>query len=220
MDLDTTRNKNSHLELIQGFENREIDVLIGTQMVAKGLDFDHVGLVGILDADLMLNKTDFRAFERAFQLMTQVAGRSGRRNKRGKVIIQTGNPDHWVIQKVMEHDYDSFAINEVVERRNYHYPPFYKLIRFTLKHRDRDLVETGAQHLAKLLKEQFHERVLGPESPVIARIQNFYLKEIVLKIEQDAPQKKVKERLHELTDQFFSVPHFKPIRLITDVDPA
>ena len=139
------------VELIQAFENREIDVLIGTQMVAKGLDFDHVGLVGILDADLMLNKTDFRAFERAFQLMTQVAGRSGRRNKRGKVIIQTGNPDHWVIQKVMEHDYDSFAVNEIVERRNYHYPPFYKLIRFTLKHRDRDLVETGAQHLAKLL---------------------------------------------------------------------
>lgn len=220
MDLDTTRNKNSHLGLIQAFENREIDVLIGTQMVAKGLDFDHVGLVGILDADLMLNKTDFRAFERAFQLMTQVAGRSGRRNKRGKVIIQTGNPDHWVIRKVMEHDYDAFAINEVVERRNYHYPPFYKLIRFTLKHRDRDLVDSGAQHFAKLLKGQFHERVLGPESPVIARIQNFYLKEIVLKIEQDAPQKKVKERLHELTDQFFSVPHFKPIRLITDVDPA
>jgi primosomal protein N' (replication factor Y) len=220
MDLDTTRNKNSHLELIQAFENREIDVLIGTQMVAKGLDFDHVGLVGILDADLMLNKTDFRAFERAFQLMTQVAGRSGRRNKRGKVIIQTGNPDHWVIQKVMEHDYDSFAINEIVERRNYHYPPFYKLIRFTLKHRDRDLVEAGALHFSKLLKEQFHERVLGPESPIIARIQNFYLKEIVLKIEHEAPQKKVKERLHELTDQFFSVPHFKPIRLVADVDPA
>lgn len=220
MDLDTTRNKNSHLELIRAFENRDINVLIGTQMVAKGLDFDHVGLVGILDADLMLNKTDFRAFERAFQLMTQVAGRSGRRNKRGKVIIQTGNPDHWVIQKVMEHDYEAFAINEVVERRNYHYPPFYKLIRFTLKHRDRDLIEAGALHFSKLLKEQFHERVLGPESPVIARIQNFYLKEIVLKIEQDAPQKKVKERLHELTDQFFSVPHFKPIRLIADVDPA
>ena len=220
MDLDTTRNKNSHLELIQAFENREIDVLIGTQMIAKGLDFDHVGLVGILDADLMLNKTDFRAFERAFQLMTQVAGRSGRRNKRGKVIIQTGNPDHWVIQKVMQHDYDAFALNEIVERRNYHYPPFYKLIRFTLKHRDRDLVDAGALHFSKLLKEQFHERVLGPESPVIARIQNFYLKEIVLKIEHEAPQKKVKERLHELTDQFFSVPHFKPIRLITDVDPA
>lgn len=220
MDLDSTRNKNSHLELIQKFERKEIDILIGTQMVAKGLDFDHVGLVGILDADLMLNKTDFRAFERAFQLMTQVAGRSGRRNKRGKVVIQTGNPDHWVIQKVMAHDYDSFAVNEIIERKNFHYPPFYKLIQFTLKHKDRELVEKAADAYAKLLKGVFHERVLGPEYPVIPRIQNFYKKEIVLKIEQTAPHKKVKERIQELTDQFFSVPQFKPIRLLIDVDPV
>lgn len=220
MDLDTTRNKNSHLQLIQRFENREIDILIGTQMVAKGLDFDYVGLVGILDADLLLNKTDFRAFERSFQLITQVAGRAGRRNKRGKVIIQTGNPDHWVIQKVMAHDYDSFALNEIVERQNYHYPPFYKIIRFSLKHRDRDLVENASFEYAKLLKSHFYERVIGPEYPVIARIQNMYIKEILLKIEQSAPQKKVKERIHELTDQFFSVPQFKSIRLNIDVDPA
>lgn len=220
MDLDTTRNKDGHLKLIQAFEGREIDILIGTQMIAKGLDFDHVGLVGVLDADLMLNKTDFRAFERAFQLISQVAGRAGRREKRGKVIIQTGNPDHWVIQKVMEHDYNTFAVNELVERKNYHYPPYYKLIKFTLKHREQHKVEQGAKHLATLLKGQFYERVIGPEYPVIGRIQNFYIQEILLKIEAEAPHKKVKERLHELTDQFFSVPEFKSIRLLVDVDPA
>lgn len=220
MDHDTTRNKNSHLEIIQKFEHREIDILIGTQMVAKGLDFDHVGLVGVLDADMMLNKTDFRAFERAFQLISQVAGRSGRREKRGKVIIQTGNPDHWVIQKVMEHDYDAFAINEIIERKNFHYPPYFKLIKFTLKHRNQHLVELAAKEFGKHLRAQFHERVLGPEYPIIGRIQNQFIQEIVLKIENEAPHKKVKERLHELTDQFFSVPDFKSIRLLVDIDPA
>lgn len=220
MDFDTTRTKNSHLEIIQAFENKAIDILIGTQMIAKGLDFSNVGLVGILDADLLLNKTDFRAFERAFQLLTQVAGRSGRSTKQGKVVIQTGNPEHWVIQKVIEHDYNSFAKHELIERKNYHYPPYYKLIRFTLKHREKELVDKGASEFSKLLRSQFFERVIGPEYPVIARIQNFYLKEIILKIEAEAPQNKVKERISELTNQFFSVPQFKPIRLLIDVDPA
>jgi primosomal protein N' (replication factor Y) len=220
MDFDSTRSKNSYQQLISDFEQRRIDILIGTQMVAKGLDFDHVGLVGVLDADMLLSKTDFRAFERGFQLMSQVAGRAGRRNKRGKVVIQTGNPDHWVIQKVIEHNYNDFAANEIIERRNYFYPPFYRMIVFTLKHKDRDLVNEAADHFGKLLKGVFHERVTGPEFPPIARIQNFYLKEIMLKVEQTAPQQKVKERLHELTDQFYSVPRYKSIRLIVDVDPA
>lgn len=220
MDFDTTRTKNGYLEIIQAFENKEIDILIGTQMVAKGLDFENVGLVGILDADLLLNKTDFRAFERAFQLMTQVSGRAGRGNKQGKVVIQTGNPEHWVIQKVIEHDYDSFANNELIERKNYHYPPFYKLIRFTLKHKDRELIEKAATAYSKLLQAHFYERVIGPEYPIIPRIQNYYLKEILLKFEVEVSQIKVKERLQELTDQFFSVPQFKPIRLLIDVDPA
>lgn len=220
MDFDSTRNKNSYQELIGDFESRAIDILIGTQMVAKGLDFDHVGLVGILDADLLLHKVDFRAFERSFQLMTQVANRAGRRNKRGKVIIQTATPHHWVIQKTIEHNYDEFANNELVERRNYHYPPFYKLIRFVIKHKDPNLVSAASEEYAKLLRSVFFERVIGPEFPVIARIQNYYMKEILLKIEASAPQKKIKERIEELTDQFFSVPVYKPIRLIIDVDPA
>lgn len=220
MDLDSTRNKNSHQQIISDFEARNIDVLIGTQMVAKGLDFDHVGLVGILDADLLLHKVDFRAFERSFQLMTQVAGRAGRRDKRGRVIIQTSSPHHWVIQKTIEHNFDEFATNELVERRNYHYPPFYKLIRFVVKHKDPNLVSEAAEQYANLLKSVFHERVIGPEFPVIARVQNYYMKEILLKVESSAPHKKVKERIHELTDQFYSVPVYKPIRLIIDVDPA
>ena len=220
MDFDSTRNKNSYQQIISDFESRSIDILIGTQMVAKGLDFDHVGLVGILDADLLLHKVDFRAFERSFQLMTQVAGRAGRRDKRGRVIIQTSSPHHWVIQKTIEHNFDEFASNELVERRNYHYPPFYKLIRFVVKHKDQKLVEVAADHFANLLKGVFHERVIGPEFPVIARVQNFYMKEILLKVENSAPHKKVKERVIELTDQFFSVPNYKPIRLIIDVDPA
>jgi primosomal protein N' (replication factor Y) len=220
MDLDSTRNKNSHQQIISDFEARNIDVLIGTQMVAKGLDFDHVGLVGILDADLLLHKVNFRAFERSFQLMTQVAGRAGRRDKRGRVIIQTSSPHHWVIQKTIEHNFDEFASNELVERRNYHYPPFYKLIRFVIKHKDPNLVGEAAEQYANLLKSAFHERVIGPEFPVIARVQNYYMKEILLKIESSAPHKKVKERIHELTDQFYSVPVYKPIRLIIDVDPA
>lgn len=220
MDFDTTRNKNSHQQIISDFENRNIDILIGTQMVAKGLDFDHVGLVGILDADLLLHKVDFRAFERSFQLMTQVAGRAGRRDKRGRVVIQTSSPHHWVIQKTIEHNFDDFAENELIERRNYHYPPFYKLIRFTLKHKDANVVNEGADKFAQLLKGIFHERVIGPEFPVIARIQNQFIKEITLKVENDAPLKKVKERIAELTDQFYSVPSYKSIRLNTDVDPA
>lgn len=220
MDFDSTRSKNSYQQLISDFENRKVDVLIGTQMVAKGLDFDHVGLVGILDADLLMNKTDFRAFERSFQLMSQVAGRAGRRNNRGRVVIQTGNPEHWVVRKVIEHDYDAFAVQEVVERRNFFYPPFYKLIVFTLKHKDKDLVNEAADHFAKQMKNVFHERVIGPEFPSIARIQNFYLKEIMLKVEQSASQQKVKEKISEMADQLFSVPRFKPVRLIIDVDPV
>lgn len=220
LDFDSTRSKNSYQQIISDFENRNIDILIGTQMVAKGLDFDHVGLVGILDADMMLSKTDFRAYERAFQLMSQVAGRAGRRNKRGKVIIQTGSPDNWVIRKVIEHNYDDFATDEIIERRNFHYPPFYRLINFTIKHKDRDLVNEASDYFGRQLKDVFHERVIGPEFPSIPRIQNYFLKGLVLKVEQTAPQQKVKERLNELIDQFFSVPRYKAIRLIVDVDPA
>jgi primosomal protein N' (replication factor Y) len=172
MDLDTTRSKHAYSELITRFENREIDVLIGTQMLSKGLDFDNVSLVGILDADHLLNRPDFRAYERGFQLMTQVAGRAGRKNKRGKVVIQTKQPEHWVLQLVTTHDTLQFLKNEIIERKNFHYPPFTKLIVITLKHADETLLNRASQDMAMHLKSALKERVLGPEFPIVKRVQN------------------------------------------------
>lgn len=220
LDLDTTRSKNAYANILDDFDNGRIDILIGTQMVTKGLDFDNVNLVGILDADMLLNRANFRAFERSFQLMTQVAGRSGRREKRGKVIIQTGDPDHWVIEKVTQHDYVGFYEAEILERKNYFYPPFFKIIEITLKHRNENELNRAAADLAQRLRGTFKERVLGPEFPVVKRIYNQYLKKITLKIERDANDKKVKERIAIIMDEFFSTPSNKSIRSIVDVDPA
>jgi len=220
LDLDTTRSKNAYANILDDFDNGRIDILIGTQMVTKGLDFDNVNLVGVLDADMLLNRVDFRAFERSFQLMTQVAGRSGRRNKRGKVIVQTGDPDHWVIEKVMHHDYVGFYDAEIIERKNYFYPPFFKIIEITLKHRNENELNRASAELAQRLRETFKERVLGPEFPVVKRIYNQYLKKITLKIEREANDKKVKERIAFIMDDFFSAPNNKSIRSIIDVDPA
>lgn len=220
LDLDSTRAKNAYETILGDFEHRKIDILIGTQMVSKGLDFDNVSLVGILDADMLLNRPDFRAFERSYQLMSQVAGRSGRKGKRGTVIIQTGDPDHWVIQKVINHDYIGFYSSEIIERKNYFYPPFYKIIEFTLKHKDEHLIDKASMDFALALREIFKERVIGPEYPIVRRIQNLYLKSIKLKIEKDVSDKKIKERIQQLIDAFYSVPLNKSIRIVVDVDPA
>ena len=168
----------------------------------------------------MLNRSDFRAFERSFQLMSQVAGRAGRDNERGKVIIQTGDVDHWVIQKVHQHDYRGFYNSEIIERKNFFYPPFYKIINITLKHKDENVVNNGAQSLATGLRTIFKERVLGPEFPVVRRIQNLFLKQIKLKIERDAPDAQIKDKINELVDSFYSNASYKSIRIVIDVDPA
>jgi primosomal protein N' (replication factor Y) len=189
-------------------------------MISKGLDFDNVNLVGILDADMLLNRANFRAFERSFQLMTQVAGRSGRREKRGKVIVQTGDPDHWVIEKVIGHDFVGFYNSEIIERKNFFYPPYFKIIEITLKHKNENELNRAAAELAEKLRGTFKERVLGPEVPSVKRIYNLFLKKITIKIERDANDKKVKERIHLIMDEFFSAPLNKSIRSIVDVDPA
>lgn len=220
LDLDTTRTKSAYADILNEFDQGGIDILIGTQMVTKGLDFHNVNLVGILDADMLLNRTDFRAFERSFQLMTQVAGRSGRRDKRGQVIVQTGDPDHWVIQKVIDHDFLGFYQSEIIERANYFYPPYFKIIEITLKHKDENIINKAAFELADTLRGIFKERVLGPEFPIVKRIQNLFLKKITLKIERDANDKKVKERLQKIVDDFYSVPLNKSIRIVLNVDPA
>lgn len=219
MDLDTTRAKNAYQNIITDFENREIDVLIGTQMVTKGLDFDNVGLVGILSADQMLNFPDFRAFERSYHLMSQVAGRAGRKKERGKVIIQAFDPNHWIIQKVMAHDYLGMYKQEVIERRNFHYPPFFRIVVLKLKHRKKDTLEFGSNVLAKKLQEVFKDRVLGPEVPPIGRVRNFYLMNIRLKFERDASPSKVKKIINDKIDAFLTDHDFRSIRVDIDVDP-
>jgi len=219
LDLDTTRSKNAYEEILTDFDNGLIDILIGTQMVTKGLDFNNVYLVGILDADMLLNRPDFRAYERSYQLMSQVSGRAGRLEKQGKVIIQTGDPDHWVIQLVSDHDYKGFYDNEIIERENFSYPPFYKLISLTLKHKNLNLVEVAAKELATSLRNVFKERVIGPEFPLIQKIKNQYLKEIKLKIERTAPEQKVKEKINEICDDFYKRIELKPVKIVIDVDP-
>jgi len=220
LDLDTTRSKNAYQNILLDFERHNIDVLIGTQMVSKGLDFKNVALVGILDADLMLQRSDFRAFERSFQMMSQVAGRAGRHNEQGKVIIQTKDVDHWVIQKIIAHDYVDFYNTEIAERRNYFYPPFFKMINVQLKHKEEKIVSQAAERLSELFREAFKERVLGPEFPVIKRIQNLFLKQIKIKIEKESSDIRVKATIRELIDHFYSHPQFKSVRIVVDVDPA
>lgn len=219
MDLDSTRSKNAYEEIIDNFSQRRIDVLIGTQMVTKGLDFDHVSLVGILDADMLLNRPDFRAYERAFQLMSQVAGRAGRKEKQGKVVIQSAQATHWIIDRVMAHDFIGFYEVEIEERERFFYPPYYKIVQLTLKHEKEEVVNEGAVFLANQLRAVFKERVLGPEFPVIKRIQNKFLKEIKLKIERGAPDKKVKALILQDIDAFYQNVKFKSIQISIDVDP-
>lgn len=220
MDLDTTRGKHAYQRIISDFEDGLIDVLVGTQMVTKGLDFDNVGLVGVLNADMMLNFPDFRAFERAYQLMAQVSGRAGRKEKRGKVIIQTYNPNHWIIQQVIKNDYMAMYQQEILERRNYNYPPFCRLTAITLKHKERSRVKTGGEVLAARLRKVFRDRVLGPEFPYISRIRNLYQIGIMLKVERNANTTKVKELLQKELDAFHQEKDFKSIRIVIDVDPV
>lgn len=220
MDLDTTRSKNAYQKMLEAFDHQEVDVLVGTQMVSKGLDFDHVQLVGILNADMMLNYPDFRAFEKSYQLMSQVAGRAGRRGDRGKVVIQTYDPEHWVIQKVIANDYKGLYQLELLERKQYRYPPFYRLIKITLRHRKEHVVEAASRDFAEWLRVKFGERILGPESPHIARINNQYLRQILIKLERTSSPTKLKKGIIDLQNEFMSLPDYKQVRIILDVDPV
>lgn len=219
MDLDTTRAKSAFQNLLAGFENREIDILVGTQMVTKGLDFDNVALVGILNADQMLSFPDFRAFERAYQLMAQVSGRAGRKQKRGKVIIQTRNPNHWIIQKVIANDFEGMYHQELLERKNFNYPPFYRLIQLTVKNRDKNLTEEGAKELVALLQVQLKGWVLGPEFPSVSRIRNYYLMNILVKFDRNASPVKIKQYINECTTVIKQNKRLKSCFVKVDVDP-
>ena len=219
MDQDTTKGKHAHARLIHAFEQGEIDVLVGTQMLAKGLDFRDVGLVGVMQADTMLNFPDFRAHERSFQLLSQVAGRAGRTKDRGKVLIQAFNPEHLILQQVTTHDFAAMFVDEMEQRRQYGYPPFNRLIRFTFKHRNYDTMQQGAYWFAKALDTHFKEGVLGPEIPPVGRIRNEYLSHVLLKIPNNTTLKAYKDRINLLVRNFEAQKPFARIRLIVDVDP-
>lgn len=220
MDLDTTRSKHAYQRIISEFESGQLDILVGTQMVTKGLDFDNVALVGVLNADQMLNFPDFRSFERSYQLMSQVAGRAGRKKKRGKVIVQTYTPDHWVIQRVMQHDYEGLYHQEIMERKNFLYPPFQRLIRLTLKHKDFNIAAQSAYEFTDRLKAKLGNRVLGPETPYISRIKNLYIRNILIKFERESSAASVKKIIQEESLEYFSQPEFKSVRVVLDVDPV
>ncbi len=218
MDQDTTRGKYSFERIIDSFKNREIDILVGTQMLAKGLDFDNVSLVGIMNADTMLYYPDFRAFERSFQMMTQVAGRAGRSDKKGKVIIQTYNPLHSIVQQVTLNRFDEMYKEQLYERKIYHYPPFYKLIRLTLKHRDFDKLKEGSMWLYQVLVQNLDIPVLGPEEPAINRIRNEYIRTIMVKIPHEKPLGTTKKTIQKILNSFDVIAQYRTIKVTVNVD--
>ena len=218
MDLDTTRGKYGYQKIITAFEQQEIDILVGTQMLTKGLDFKKVSLVGVLSADSMLNFPDFRAHERSFQLMSQVSGRAGRFEKKGKVIIQTYNPFHNILQQVSTHDYVSMYKEQLEQRRIYKYPPINKLIKITFKHRDYKKVELGSDWFAKSLRLSFKNNVLGPEFPSISRVRNEYIKHVLLKVPNGQSASKTKKAILKVKNSFMSVKEFRPIKVVLNVD--
>ena len=219
MDMDTTRSKKAYEKLIADFEQYKVDILIGTQMVTKGLDFERVSIVGILNADNMLNFPDFRAHERAFQLMAQVSGRAGRKYKRGLVILQTTFPSHSVIGQVLQNDYLAMYNVQSVERMEFKYPPFYRLIQISLRHKDVQVVKQAAFEMGKRLRTVFGARLLGPVDLPIGRIQNLYIKQLILKIENEASPVKAKEILNAVSDSILQESKFKSVRIGLDVDP-
>jgi primosomal protein N' (replication factor Y) len=219
MDLDTTRSKTAFNSLLSEIQSGNIDILVGTQMVAKGLDFEGLSTVAIFDADKIINFPDFRAHERAFQLITQVSGRAGRRDVQGQVYIQTNQPSHRLFKFIQHADYAALYADEIVEREGYAYPPFVRLIKLTLRHIESIQVEKAAMDLGFQLKQKYgHGRILGPERPLIERIRNQFVMEILIKLEKGVSLAQFKVDLRLLLDELPSKPIFKGVQVIPDVD--
>lgn len=218
MDQDTTRGKFGFEKIIDSFKNREIDILVGTQMLAKGLDFDNVSLVGVMNADNMLYHPDFRAFERSFQMLTQVAGRAGRSEKQGKVIVQTYNPNHNTIQQVTNNDYIEMYKEQLYDRQIYKYPPYFRIIKVTLKQRDYEKLKVGAVWLYQVMSQNLNMPVLGPEEPLISRIRNEYIRTIIIKIPQNIAIGNTKNTIQKMLNSFEAVAQFRSIKVILNVD--
>jgi primosomal protein N' (replication factor Y) len=219
MDQDTTRNKNSFSKIIKAFEERRIDILIGTQMISKGLDFENLTVVGVLNADNLLNYPDFRAHERSFQLMEQVSGRAGRRQKQGKVVIQTSDPVNRIIRLVLRHDYEGMFRMQAEERVTFNYPPFCRMVKINIRHKDRALLNHFADILGRDLKEIFGKRILGPEYPLISQVQLWYIKTILIKIEREKPQGKAKQLIIDAIERVEKEKGASSLKIGVDVDP-
>ncbi|MBK7430272.1 MAG: primosomal protein N' [Bacteroidia bacterium] len=219
MDLDATRTRSSFMKIITEFEDRQIDILVGTQMVTKGLDFDNVSTVGIINADQLLNFPDFRAFERSFQLMLQVSGRSGRKLKRGRVIIQTTQPDHWVITEVVRNNYKGFYVRDLHERNRFGYPPHSRLIEINMRHKELELIQDASNYFGVLLRESLGPRVIGPNLPMVSRIRNQYYRSFIIKVERGVSVVEVKKMIKVAMTRFFSDKLYHGVQIIPDVDP-
>lgn len=220
LDLDSTRGKHGFERVLNAFDEHQYDILVGTQMVAKGLDFGRVSVIGIINADSLINYPDFRAYERAFAMLAQVAGRAGRRKAGGKVIVQTYTPNHRIITQVTEGDYETMFMTEVKERKNYAYPPFYRLIKIDVKHKDQQVSHDAALRLAQYLRQNLGQRVLGPEVPLVGRVRTYYIQSILLKIERSGISiAKVKSVVSEAVQLFEAQKAHKGVRVQLDVDP-
>ena len=219
MDLDTTRTRNAYEKIITDFQQGKTDILIGTQMVSKGLDFDNVAVVGIINADTLLNYPDFRATERAFQLMAQVAGRAGRKNGQGKVFLQTKMTDAPVIPLIVGNDYASFYDQQIGERMLFHYPPFYRLVYIYMKHRDVHILEEFSTVVGKRMREIFDDRILGPDLPPVAKVKQQYIRRIVLKVENSLSQYKINEVLHNIQLAYCNQQRYRAVTMYYDIDP-
>jgi primosomal protein N' (replication factor Y) len=219
MDLDTTRSRHAYERIIGDFAAGRTNILIGTQMISKGLDFDRVSVVGILNADTMLNYPDFRAYEHAFMMLAQVSGRAGRKGRRGLVVLQTKSPDVPVIAQVVRNDYDALYCSLLTERRAFHYPPFYRLVYVFLKHTHESVVDQASQQLALQLRQWFGTRVLGPDKPSVARVKTLDIRKIVLKLEPQLNMADVRKYLALAQQQLLQDKRYASLQVYYDVDP-
>jgi primosomal protein N' (replication factor Y) (superfamily II helicase) len=218
MDQDTTRGKHAFEKLIEGLEQGETDIMVGTQMLTKGLDFRNVSLVGVMNADNLFNHPDFRALERSYQLLSQFAGRAGRTDKQGKVVIQTYNPQHAILQKVVEHDYEGMYQSQLEERYQFKYPPYFRMIKIVVKDRKFNKMQAAANWLGLSLKTVFKENVLGPEQPPVGRIRNEYISHLLVKIPKNYSISKSKEAIRKIEKSFLAVKEFRSVKFTLDVD--
>lgn len=219
MDLDTTRTRSAYERIISDFAAGNTNVLIGTQMVSKGLDFDHVSVVGIINADSMLNYPDFRAYEHAFMMMTQVSGRAGRKGRQGKVILQTKSPTLPLMGQVVNNDYEAFFASLLEERQLFHYPPFHRVLYVYIKDKNNDVAERASIYMSGLMRQVFGERVLGPDRPAVAKVQSMFIRKIMLKLENNLPMREVRSRLLEIYDKIMSDGSYPGVQIYFDVDP-